>query len=285
MLPTYDVFDEARYFEPDDEPGIARGIANLEIGVTICEDAWQHCKATPNDYDSDPIEQIVEWGKQGTNLDATVNLSASPYHANKSGIRLAVARCAAKSLGHPFLLTNQVGGNDDLVFDGRSVVSWPNGDAIIAPAWSEGILIADLQSPKNCEWIGDGEVTFLKAVDALIEDDDKLDAVVTGLSDYCRKSGISKIVLGLSGGIDSALAACVATAAVGAPNVTGISMPSRHSSQHSIDDARELAEILGIELLIRPIKELHSTADSQLEDLLSNGNPVAAENIQSRLRG
>ena len=285
LLPTYDVFDEARYFEPDDQLGIARGIANLEIGVTICEDAWQHCKATPNDYDSDPIEQIVEWGKQGTNLDATVNLSASPYHANKSGIRLAVARCAAKSLGHPFLLTNQVGGNDDLVFDGRSVVSWPNGDAIIAPAWSEGILIADLQSPKNCEWIGDGEVTFLKAVDALIEDDDKLDAVVTGLSDYCRKSGISKIVLGLSGGIDSALAACVATAAVGAPNVTGISMPSRHSSQHSIDDARELAEILGIEFLIRPIKELHSTADSQLEDLLSNGNPVAAENIQSRLRG
>ncbi|MEC8670346.1 MAG: nitrilase-related carbon-nitrogen hydrolase, partial [Candidatus Thermoplasmatota archaeon] len=101
LLPTYDVFDEARYFEADERPGIARTIAGLDVGVTICEDAWQHCGATPNDYDSDPIAQIVEWGRQGVVLHATVNLSASPYHSDKSGTRIAVARSAAASLNHP----------------------------------------------------------------------------------------------------------------------------------------------------------------------------------------
>jgi NAD+ synthase (glutamine-hydrolysing) len=286
LLPTYDVFDEARYFEADERPGIARTIAGLDIGVTICEDAWQHCGATPNDYDSDPIAQIVEWGRQGVLLDATVNLSASPYHANKSGIRIAVARSAAASLNHPFLLANQVGGNDDLLFDGRSVIAWPNGAVVIAPAWVEGVLIADLSSPEECIWLGDGEVTIL-APGTDIEDDenDLLDAIIIGLSDYCNKSGISKIVLGLSGGIDSALAACVASAAVGAGNVTGISMPSRHSSQHSIDDAKVTAEVLGIDFAIRPINDLHDAADLALADLLANGNPVAGENLQARLRG
>jgi NAD+ synthetase len=286
LLPTYDVFDEARYFEADERPGIARTIAGLDIGVTICEDAWQHCGATPNDYDSDPIAQIVEWGRQGVLLDATVNLSASPYHANKSGIRIAVARSAAASLNHPFLLANQVGGNDDLLFDGRSVIAWPNGAVVIAPAWVEGVLIADLSSPEDCIWLGDGEVTIL-APGTDIEDDenDLLDAIIIGLSDYCNKSGISKIVLGLSGGIDSALAACVASAAVGAGNVTGISMPSRHSSQHSIDDAKVTAEVLGIDFAIRPINDLHDATDLALADLLANGNPVAGENLQARLRG
>jgi len=286
LLPTYDVFDEARYFEADERPGIARTIAGLDIGVTICEDAWQHCGATPNDYDSDPIAQIVEWGRQGVLLDATVNLSASPYHANKSGIRIAVARSAAASLNHPFLLANQVGGNDDLLFDGRSVIAWPNGTVVIAPAWVEGVLIADLSNPEGCIWLGEGEITIL-APDADIEDDenDLLDAIIIGLSDYCKKSGISKIVLGLSGGIDSALAACVASAAVGAGNVTGISMPSRHSSQHSIDDAKATAEVLGIDFVIRPINDLHDAADLALADLLANGNPVAGENLQARLRG
>jgi NAD+ synthetase len=286
LLPTYDVFDEARYFEADERPGIARTIAGLDIGVTICEDAWQHCGATPNDYDSDPIAQIVEWGRQGVLLDATVNLSASPYHANKSGIRIAVARSAAASLNHPFLLANQVGGNDDLLFDGRSVIAWPNGTVVIAPAWVEGVLIADLSSPEDCIWLGDGEVTILTpGTDIEDDENDLLDAIIIGLSDYCKKSGISKIVLGLSGGIDSALAACVASAAVGAGNVTGVSMPSRHSSQHSIDDAKATAEVLGIDFVIRPINDLHDTADLALADLLANGNPVAGENLQARLRG
>ena len=286
LLPTYDVFDEARYFESDERPGIARTIAGLDVGVTICEDAWQHCGATPNDYDSDPIAQIVEWGRQGVVLDATVNLSASPYHANKSSTRIAVARSAASSLNHPFLLANQVGGNDDLLFDGRSIIAWPDGTAVVGPAWSEGVLVTDLSNPEACSWIGEGELTILGQNEELEEnDDDLLDAIIIGLSDYCRKSGIKRIVLGLSGGIDSALAACIATAAVGSENVTGISMPSKHSSQHSIDDAQATAEELGINFSIQPITDLHQATDSSLSDILEGGHPVAGENLQARLRG
>lgn len=286
LLPTYDVFDEARYFEADERPGIARTIAGLDVGVTICEDAWQHCGATPNDYDSDPIAQIVEWGRQGVVLHATVNLSASPYHSDKSGTRIAVARSAAASLSHPFLLANQVGGNDDLLFDGRSIIAWPDGRAVVAPAWTEGVLITDLSDPEECVWLGEGDVTILQAGQELEEtEDDLLDAIIIGLSDYCRKSGISKIVLGLSGGIDSALAACIACSAVGPENVTGISMPSRHSSQHSIDDAKATADTLGLNFEMQPISELHDSADSALSNVLSNGHPVAGENLQARLRG
>lgn len=286
LLPTYDVFDEARYFEADERPGIARTIAGLDVGVTICEDAWQHCGATPNDYDSDPIAQIVEWGRQGVVLDATVNLSASPYHANKSSTRIAVARSAASSLNHPFLLANQVGGNDDLLFDGRSIIAWPDGTAVVGPAWSEGVLVTDLSNPEACSWVGEGDLTILGQNEELEEnDDDLLDAIIIGLSDYCRKSGIKKIVLGLSGGIDSALAACIATAAVGSENVTGISMPSKHSSQHSIDDAKATAEALGINFSIQPITDLHQATDSSLSDILEGGHPVAGENLQARLRG
>lgn len=286
LLPTYDVFDEARYFEADERPGIARTIAGLDVGVTICEDAWQHCGATPNDYDSDPIAQIVEWGRQGVVLHATVNLSASPYHSDKSGTRIAVARSAAASLNHPFLLANQVGGNDDLLFDGRSIIAWPDGRAVIAPAWTEGVLITDLSNPEGCSWLGEGEITILQSGQELEEtEEDLLDAIIIGLSDYCRKSGISKIVLGLSGGIDSALAACIASSAVGPENVTGISMPSRHSSQHSIDDAKATADALGINFQMQPISDLHDSADSALSNVLSNGHPVAAENLQARLRG
>ena len=286
LLPTYDVFDEARYFEADERPGIARTIAGLDIGVTICEDAWQHCGATPNDYDSDPIAQIVEWGRQGVVLDATVNLSASPYHANKSETRIAVARSAAASLNHPFLLANQVGGNDDLLFDGRSIIAWPDGTAVVAPAWSQGVMITDLSNPNGCLWLGDGNATILSPGEELNEDeDDLLNAIITGLSDYCKKSGISKIVLGLSGGIDSALAACIASAAVGPENVTGISMPSRHSSQHSIDDAKATADALGINFSMQPISDLHTATDSALSDVLKGGHPVAGENLQARLRG
>ncbi len=286
LLPTYDVFDEARYFDPDERPGLARTFGNIDIAVTICEDAWQHSGNTPVDYDRDPISQIIEWSRQGVNLDATVNLSASPYHAHKAGVRIEVARTAAKSLGHPFLLANQVGGNDDLLFDGRSLIAWPDGQVLVSPAWQEGILIADLAGPEYCEWIGQGVTTLLKADEKLtFPKDDLLDAVVMGLSDYCAKSGIRKVVLGLSGGIDSAVAACIASAAVGPSNVTGISMPSRHSSDHSIEDAKWTAKALGINFEITSIEHMHQSTELTLEELLKNGNSVAAENLQARLRG
>ena len=139
--------------------------------------------------------------------------------------------------------------------------------------------------PDKATWIGDGELQIISPNETLeLSNDDLLDAVTIGLSDYCRKSGISKIVLGLSGGIDSALAACVAAEAVGSSNVIGISMPSRHSSQHSIDDAKATAEALGIEFVMQPISNLHNSTDDELSELLLSGNPVAAENLQARLR-
>ena len=294
LLPTYDVFDEARYFDSDDRPGIARTLSGpLELGVTVCEDAWQVAGETPSEYEADPIEQLAEWGRQGVNLDATVNLSASPYHSNKIQTRLHVARTAAKTLNHPFLLSNQVGGNDDLLFDGRSMAAWPTGDVVVAPSWKEGILLVDIENPTATKWVAmdddDGDVLFFTPDENGNGRSDVLeelaDAVVLGLRDYCQKSGIERIVLGLSGGIDSAVAACVAAEAVGAENVLGLSMPSRFSSQHSMDDAQYTAHALGMEYASIPIDEHHSSLEQQMAQMLNQGSHVAQENIQARLRG
>ena len=286
LLPTYDVFDEARYFAADARPGIARTFGGLNLGVTVCEDAWQHAGHTPIDYDADPIEQIAEWVRQGVELDATVNLSASPFHVEKLSTRIEVARCAAKTLQHPFLLANQVGANDDLLFDGRSLVAWPDGRVVMAPAWQEGALLIDIDDYSRAQWLGKGEISHISPGDDPISaDDDLLQAVVSGLSGYCAKAGLKKIVLGLSGGIDSAVAACVASAAVGPENVTGIAMPSKHSSDHSLADAQATAAALGIEFLTISIEDLHENATTLLADLLASGDKVAGENIQARLRG
>ena len=300
LLPSYDVFDETRYFQASNRSGICRTIGDLDLGVTICEDAWQAAGMTPSEYGIDPIENLAELVRQGIELDVTVNLSASPYHADKVGTRIQVCRTAAKVLNHPFLLANQVGGNDDLLFDGCSLAAWPDGTVVIAPSWKEGVLLIDIDNPVNAKWIsssavdslqiGNSELKIISPNDDGFEQDSDLieditDAVVTGLSDYCRKSNISKIVLGLSGGIDSAVAACVAAEAVGPENVLGIAMPSRYSSQHSLDDAKYTAESLGIEFKIESIDQLHSTLDAQIGEMLTGGYNVASENIQSRLRG
>ena len=298
LLPTYDVFDEARYFAAKNRSGLARSLAGMTLGVTVCEDAWQSAGMTPSSYAQDPIEHIAEWCRQGVDINATVNLSASPFHSEKFTTRLAVARHAAAVLNHPFLLANQVGGNDDLLFDGRSLVVWPDGRAVVAPSWQEGVLVVDLDSPEACHWvasaaddalcIGAAEVMMLEPGDDgadLIDPIEELtNAVVTGLADYCRKSSISSIVLGLSGGIDSAVAACVAAEAIGPANVTGLAMPSRHSSQHSIDDALHTAQALGLQHHVHAIDSMHTSVETTLADVLDNGAPVAGENLQARLR-
>lgn len=300
LLPSYDVFDETRYFTPANRSGICRSVGEVDLGITICEDAWQAAGLTPSSYGQDPVASLAELGRQGVMLDATVNLSASPYHADKVGSRIKVCRTAAKVLQHPFLLANQVGGNDDLLFDGCSLVAWPDGRVVVAPAWQEGVLLVDLAKPENCRWvpfgdndaftIGNDKMKFLDSQSDGFEDsteiiEDITDAVIAGLADYCRKSGIKRIVLGLSGGIDSAVAACVACAAVGPDNVLGIAMPSRFSSQHSIDDAIYTAEALGMEFKLEPIDDMHTSLEGTIGEVLVDGNPVASENIQSRLRG
>ena len=298
LLPTYDVFDEARYFAAKNRSGLARSFGGMTLGVTVCEDAWQSAGMTPSSYAQDPIEHIAEWCRQGVDINATVNLSASPFHSEKFTTRLAVARHASAVLNHPFLLANQVGGNDDLLFDGRSLVVWPDGRAVVAPSWQEGVLVVDLDSPEACHWvasaaddalcIGAAEVMMLEPGDDgadLIDPIEELtNAVVTGLADYCRKSSISSIVLGLSGGIDSAVAACVAAEAIGPANVTGLAMPSRHSSQHSIDDALHTAQALGLQHHVHAIDSMHTSVETTLADVLDNGAPVAGENLQARLR-
>ena len=297
LLPTYDVFDEARYFEPNLDAGLATA-AGMHLGVTICEDAWQHVGDVPSDYRTDPIEQLAEWQQRDGPLELTANLSASPYHLAKEGERAALARAAAATLGHPFALCNQVGGNDDLIFDGRSLVAWPDGTVVQAPGWCIGVLLVDLDDPTAASWLAwpEGECgpdcrCFVEMVSPGSEPTapdsgaDLLCAVTTGLGDYCRKSGINSLVLGLSGGIDSAVCAAIAARAVGPSNVLGLSMPSRHSSQHSIDDATATARALGIELLSMPINELHEGAEKTLAAELEDGDPVAAENLQARIRG
>jgi len=299
LLPTYDVFDEARYFEPAHRTGLARSCGSMTFGVTVCEDVWQSAGQTPSTYQQDPVEHIAEWCRQGVDIDATVNLSASPYHSQKFHTRLLVARHVAAVLQHPFLLANQVGGNDDLLFDGRSLAVWPSGHAIVAPAWQEGVLTVNLDEPEQSTW------TASNAEDALVHGepslrhlapdddgssldgslDDLAHAVITGLSDYCRKSGIASMVLGMSGGIDSAVAACVAAAAVGPEHVTGLAMPSRFSSEHSLSDAEHTAKALGMRYVVHPIDAMHRAVEGELGAVLDEGHAVAGENVQARLRG
>ena len=298
LLPTYDVFDELRYFEADKAPGILRLSDSLSIGVTICEDAWQHSGLVPADYDSDPIEQLAAWQHQGEPLALSVNLSSSPYHLHKEGTRGDVVRAAAATLGHPFLLCNQIGGNDDLLFDGRSLAAWPDGTLVQAPAWCIGVLLVDTDDPSAAKWLPwpDGsccpECTCVVEQIAAGADPltpvtgiDLLAAITSGLGDYCRKSGIERIVLGMSGGVDSSVCAAIACRAVGAENVLGLAMPSRHSSVHSLADAEATAEALGMELQEHSIKELHALAEEGLAEELDAGDPVARENVQARLRG
>ena len=298
LLPTYDVFDELRYFEGDKAPGILRLSDSLSIGVTICEDAWQHSGLVPADYDTDPIEQLAAWQHQGEPLTLSVNLSSSPYHLHKEGTRGDVVRAAAATLGHPFLLCNQIGGNDDLLFDGRSLAAWPDGTLVQAPAWCIGVLLVDTDDPSAAQWLPWPDGSCCPECTCVVEQVapgadpvtpemgiDLLAAITSGLGDYCRKSGIERIVLGMSGGVDSSVCAAIACRAVGAENVLGLAMPSRHSSAHSLADAEATAEALGMELQEHSIEELHALAEQGLAEELDAGDPVARENVQARLRG
>ena len=152
LLPTYDVFDEARYFRLGSRPGLVRGAGGMDLGITVREDAWQAAGPTPVDYGVDPVAQLAALVRQDATLSATVNLSASPFHHAKIADRITVARTAAARLGTPFLLANQVGGNDDLVFDGSSIAAWPDGTVVLAPSWAEGVLTVDLNDLSSSTW-------------------------------------------------------------------------------------------------------------------------------------
>jgi len=270
LLPTYDVFDEDRYFEPFHGAQVL-DIAGRRLGISICEDIWNDRDFWKRRrYHHDPVEQLA-----AANADVVLNLSASPFIAGKHGRREEMLSSMARRHSVAMTYVNQFGGNDDLVFDGRSCAFNAEGRPIArGRSFDADVVICDLAGPP----IG-------AAADLGVESE-IWRALVLGTRDYVRKCGFTNVVLGLSGGIDSALTAAVAVEAVGAGHVLGVLMPSPYSSRGSIDDARQLASNLGIETMTLPIEAVMRAYDTTLADAFADSEVgVAKENIQARIRG
>ncbi len=271
LLPTYDVFDEDRYFEP------AQGPQTLEwrgsrLGISICEDVWNDRDFWQRRrYHEDPIEILAQAGSR-----AVLNLSASPFTAGKQEMRERMLGHIARRHRLPLIYVNQVGGDDDLIFDGRSCAFDAEGRLIArAKAFEEDVLVVDLDA-------AEGPI----AADDFTPESEIWRALVIGVRDYARKTGFRQVLLGLSGGIDSALTAAIAADALGPENVLGVMMPSRYSSQGSVGDSVELARNLGIRTLTLPIRGIVDTYDATLRDAFAGrAADVTEENIQSRIRG
>jgi NAD+ synthase (glutamine-hydrolysing) len=271
LLPNYDVFDEARYFEPSGEANLL-DFGGMRIGVTICEDIWNDANSwTEYHYRENPVARLAESG-----VELIVNLSASPFTLGKQQVREAMIGSIAKGHGLAFLYTNQVGGNDDLVFDGRSLFLDAGGQVVArALPFEEDILQVDTAS-----------VSGRISEDLSEPEPEAWAALVAGTRDYVRKSGFSGVLVGLSGGIDSALTAAVASEALGPGNVLGVLMPSPITSRLSVEDALELGRTLGIRTTTIPIGPLMEAFDEALApEFRGMPRDVTEENIQARIRG
>jgi NAD+ synthase (glutamine-hydrolysing) len=274
LLPEYDVFDDPRWFEPYD--GCSRhlfDIAGKKVGVVVCEDFWND-KTFWKDrlYDKDPADEVIEMG-----AELVVSINASPYNKGKIKLRCDMVAHRAKANKVPIVFVNLVGGNDGIVFDGASLIADEEGDIILqAAAFEEFVETVELDSRKpDARGITGGEIAAIH------------DALVLGIRDYAAKNGFKQAVLGLSGGIDSALVAALACEAIGAENVLCVMMPSPYSSEGSIKDSEELVRNLGCPSRIEPISDAFETLVDQLnlKTPTRGGEAVAAENIQSRIRG
>jgi NAD+ synthase/NAD+ synthase (glutamine-hydrolysing) len=271
LLPTYDVFDEARYFDPASSQKVLP-YCGRQLAVTICEDAWNDKHFWRQRlYSIDPIEELL---RAGANM--VLNISASPFHLGKRELRREMLETIARDNKVPVVFVNQVGGNDSLVFDGSSMVIAPDGRIVArGKSFEEDLILFDSETlAGDMHEQVEGEEASAYA------------ALVLGTRDYVRKCGFKRVVMGLSGGIDSALTAAIAVDALGAENVTGFAMPSQYSSGHSVADARELACRLGIRFEVVPIAEIFDGYRKALKPVFA-GRPedVAEENIQSRIRG
>ncbi len=281
LLPTYDVFDEERYFEPGESitpVQVSFGNTNILLGVEICEDLWDEV------YDVKVTDVLCSKGAQ-----VVINISSSPFHVGKQFERERLVVDKATRNKTPVFLVNLVGGQDELVFDGRSIAADSEGRIIaLGSQFEEELIITEVDISS-----GKGTPVLKPKYD---EEEEMYNALVLGIRDYFRKTGFNKAVLGLSGGIDSSLTACIATDALGSENVIGVSMPSKFSSDHSKSDAELLAENLGIKYIQIPIQGVvdsyHSTWNGPLQELrthfnidISRDDPVADENIQPRTRG
>jgi len=271
LLPTYDVFDEARYFEPGLAPGFLE-FAGVSIAVTICEDLWNDAAFWKERlYANDPLEKIAAKG-----ADVIVNLSASPFTIGKQRVRHEMLSSVAGKHKTWVLYANQVGGNDDLVFPGRSMAFGPSGELTArGRAFEEDVVLVDTG-------LGSGEISS----DDFSPESEAWRALLLGTRDYIQKCGFKKALVGLSGGIDSSLTAAVAAKAVGPENVLGVLMPSPYSSAGSVDHSLELAKNLGIQTMRLPIEEIMRAYDKTLEPAFEGYVPdVTEENIQARIRG
>jgi NAD+ synthase (glutamine-hydrolysing) len=273
LLPTYDVFDETRYFEP----GIGErqnivSLGNLPAGLSICEDLWNDERLIARRlYHQNPIAELHTAG-----AEILINSSASPYVVEKHTFRLELFSSQARQFNKPLFYVNQVGGNDELVFDGNSVAFDAAGNVIAqAKDFEEDLLVVDVPTTRS---------TRIETPTTGIESIHK--ALVLGLRDYVQKCNFKSVVLGLSGGIDSAVTAALAAAALGPDKVLGVAMPSRFSSEHSITDARALAKNLAIEFQVVPIEPVHKAYESTLSPIFAGRQPdVTEENLQARIRG
>jgi NAD+ synthase (glutamine-hydrolysing) len=295
LLPTYDVFDESRYFEPgprDETENLVR-IGDTVVGQSICEDLWNDEQLIARRlYHQNPIADLIAAG-----AEVLVNCSASPFVVNKHDFRLELFGGQARRFGKPIVYVNQVGGNDELIFDGNSVVFDAQGNVIAhAKDFEEDLLFVDLSSSRLAQGTEAGRVAPDRAgTTRLSRPRERTHSVglesiykglVLGLQDYVRKCGFKSVVLGLSGGIDSALTAALAVAALGKDKVTGVAMPSRFSSDHSVNDARALAQNLGIEFHVVPIKDVHDEYERLLTPFWKGRErDITEENLQARVRG
>jgi NAD+ synthase (glutamine-hydrolysing) len=271
LLPTYDVFDESRYFEPARTQDVVP-FRGQQLGITICEDIWNDKTfwAKPL-YQRDPVAELV-----GKGAGLLINISASPYTIDKRRLRLEVLRSLARTHGRPVIYVNQVGGDDSLVFDGGSLAVLPDGRTVAqARCFEEDLVVFDTESSR-------GEIRPQPETELEMA----LLALICGTRDYVRKSGFAKVVVGLSGGIDSSVVAAIAVAAIGPENVLGVSMPGPYSSGGSREDARQLAENLGIRFLTLPISDIFASYRGALAGLF-RGCPedITEENLQARIRG
>jgi len=272
LLPNYDVFDESRYFEPAAarQPLLFLG---KKLGVTICEDIWNDKDYWDRRrYETDPVEELVARG-----AELIVNLSASPYHYGKRRLRADMLGSIARKYGRSVIFVNQVGANDELVFDGSSLVFDTRGCVVWqGRAFEEDFAVIDTEHRKGGPLQPSDIPEDIRCVH---------DALVLGIRDYMRKTGFSRAVVGLSGGIDSSVTAALAVAAIGSKNVLGVAMPSRYSSPGSVVDARNLARNLGIGWREIPVERIFN---AYLEELNRGTAPlmdVAEENVQARIRG
>lgn len=271
LLPSYDVFDETRYFEPGDKPQVAE-FKGLRLGITVCEDIWNKEGYLPGGlYDRDPVQELA-----GRQIDLLINIAASPFHRGKSKevSRLLLER--AREVQAPVCYVNQVGGNDQLIFQGHSMVWDPSGRQLACAAdFEEQLLVWDSEKEQQEAPLG-----------MQGREQEILQALCLGLKDYMSKCGFQQAVLGLSGGVDSALAACVARMALGQANVWALALPGPYNAPQSLEDARELSSRLGIRLDTVMIEALFNQARQELRPIFQDRpQDVAEENIQSRLRG